>query len=286
MKFIFHHNLILAIATATIFNIVTSSVTHANVAATPPNGVDVEEFLDAQLPLDLPFTDENGKQIYLGNLFNEGKPVILSLNYSDCPMLCNLQLTGLVNALQEIDGWTAGEQFRIVSVSIDPAETTAKAKETEAKYLNAYGKEDASEGWSFLTGKQDAISKLADTVGFRYRYDPLTKEFYHVAVLIICTPEGKVSRYLYGVEYVPKTVHLSMVEAGEGKIGTSMEQLLLFCFRYDPTSGAYSLAATRIMSFGGLVTLVAVCCLVFPYWFSSSRKKNKQPQANQQVATQ
>ncbi|MCA9041742.1 MAG: SCO family protein [Planctomycetaceae bacterium] len=240
-----------------------------------PDGVGIDEHLNEIVPLNIPFKDDNGKEIFLGKYFNQGKPVILTLNYSDCPMLCSLQLSGLVSALKEIDEWTSGKQFQVVSVSIDPAETTLKAKDTKAKYLNAYGKQNAASGWSFLTGTQDSIKKLTDAVGFQYRFVPETGEYAHTAALIICAPDGKITRYLYGVEYPPQTLKLSLLEASAGKVGTSTDKILLFCYRYDPHTGAYSLLATRVMTFGALCTLGLVCLLVVPVWYRSMRSKTK-----------
>ena len=252
-----------------------TNVSPAQLPPSVPEGVEVIEHLNDQIPLDLSFTDEHGKQIFLGKLFNQGKPVILSLNYSDCPMLCSLQLTGLVNGLKEIEGWTAGDQFHVVSVSINPAETHVKAKDTEAKYLNAYGKPKAAGGWSFLTGKQEPITKLANTVGFKYRYVPDTKEYAHPAVLMICSPEGKITRYLYGVQYPGQTLKLSLLEASEGKVGTTTERIIMSCYRYNPATGTYAMAATRVMAFGAICVVGMLSLLLVPVWYRSIRSGRK-----------
>lgn len=230
--------------------------------------VGVVEKLDTQIPFDIPFRDENGNHIHLGDLFNKDIPVILSLNYSSCPMLCKLQLNGLVKALNEIEGWKAGEQFRVISVSIDHNETIQQAKATEAKYLAMYERKDAAQGWSFLVGKQESIRRLADEVGFGFKYLPKEREFAHEAALILCTPEGRVSQYLYGVEYPTQTVKFSLLEASEGNIGTTVEHAILYCFQYDPQSGTYAAAAKNIMKFGGVLILIGLAILLLPFWFT------------------
>lgn len=263
---------ILFLAGVTLFGSNLSRATADELPATrfenEMGGVGVEEKLDTQVPLELPFKDENGTDIQLGDLFNQERPVILSLNYSSCPMLCKLQLNGLVNCLNEIEGWKAGEEFQVISVSIDPKETVNQAKATEAKYLGLYKRENAYAGWSFLTGEETSISQLADAVGFGYQYRPELGEYAHAAVIILCTPEGKVSRYLYGIEYPTQTVKLSLLEAAEGKIGTTIDQVILYCFQYDSESGTYAAAARKIMTASGVLVLVLMGCLLFPFWFT------------------
>lgn len=228
-------------------------------------GVGIDEKLDTQIPLDLQFRDSSGASLVLSDLFVGERPVLLSLNYSDCPMLCRVQLNGLVEALKEMP-WLPGKEFEIVSVSIDPQETIEKSQQTKQRYLKTYGRPEAAGGWHFLTGEQEAITRLADAVGFRYKYIPDRKEFSHAAALLVCTPDGRVSRYLYGIVYEPQTLKLSLVEAGQGKIGSKLDQLLLYCFHYDPQAKAYSLTAIRIMQLGGLLTLVVLLGVLLPVW--------------------
>lgn len=237
------------------------------------DGVGVTEHLDAQVPLDLEFADADGRPTTLGDLFDEGRPVILTLNYSDCPRLCSVQLNALVDAIRKMD-WNLGDQYQIVTVSIDPTELPERAKLTKQKYLRAYGRPGAAGGWRFLVGSETNIKKLTDMVGFDYAFDG--KEYLHVAVLFVCTPEGRVSRYLYGVDYDPQTLRLSMVEAGEGKIGSSMDQILLYCFHYDSASGRYGPAAFRLMRIGGLLTVVVLGTMLSVYWLREKRKSNLQ----------
>lgn len=227
--------------------------------------VGIDDKSGTQIPLGLRFRDENGEAISLADVFDGDRPVLLSLNYSDCPLLCTLQLSGLVTALRDVD-WKAGNEYVVVSVSVDPLETTVRAKQTEQRYLKQYDRPGAADGFRFLTGSQKNIRALADAVGFRYKYVPDTKEYSHTATEIVCTPDGVVSRYLNGVAYEPQTVRLSLVEAGDGKIGSTFDQLLMYCFHYDETKGRYAPTARKIMSLGAGVTIFALVVGLVPYW--------------------
>jgi protein SCO1/2 len=233
-------------------------------------GVGVDEKLDATLPLDLKFTDADGKTRSLGSLFQQDRPVILSLNYSDCPMLCQLQLNGLVEGVKRLR-WTVGEQFDVISVSIDPKERWQRARETKQRYVKQYGRPGSANGWQFLVSDEQSIQRLAEAVGFGFRYVPERGEYAHAAVVMLCTPEGRVSRYLYGVDYPPTTLKLSLVEAGEGKIGSTLDQVLLFCFHYDAESGRYGPVARRLMQVGGVLTLLTLLVGLTPYWWRRRR---------------
>ncbi len=232
-------------------------------------GVGVDEKLGAQVPANLKFRDDRGKVIALADIFSGDRPVLLSLNYSSCPMLCRVQLNGLVEGLKKME-WTTGEEFDVVSVSIDPLETVEQAALTKKKYLEEYGRSGAGSGWRFLTGREESIRKLADTVGFRYKYLEDRKEYSHTAALMVCSPEGKVCRYLYGVMFEPQTVRLSLVEAADGKVGTTIDRFLLFCFHYDETEGRYGPVAKRIMAAGGAVTVLVLGLSLAPYWLRRS----------------
>lgn len=228
-------------------------------------GVGIDDKSGDQVPMDLRFKDENGNIVTFGDICDGERPVLLSLNYSDCPMLCGLQLNGLVSSLSEME-WSAGKEFTVVSLSVDPTETTLRAKQTEQKYLKLYGRAGAASGWRFLTGSQKNIRALANAVGFRYKYVPETGEYSHTAAEIVITPSGKISRYLYGVSYDPQTVRLSLVEASEGKVGSPLDQIILYCFHYDETKGRYGPVARRIMSAGAVVTIVALALGLLPVW--------------------
>lgn len=233
--------------------------------------VGVDEKLNAQIPLDLEFRDENGNDITLGEIYNGQRPVLLTMNYSDCPMLCSLQLNGLVDALKEMS-WSPGEEFDLVCVSIDPLETHQRARMTKAKYVKAYGRMETAAGWHFLVGDKENIQRLADTVGFRFKYIPEQRQYAHAAAAMICTPDGRVSRYMYGIQYPVQTLKLSLLEAGEGKIGSPLDQLILYCFHYDAESGRYAPAARNFMKLGGGLTLIVLLIGLMPYWIRRRRR--------------
>jgi protein SCO1/2 len=226
-------------------------------------GVGIVEHLDESIPLVLNFTDDNGKLIHLQQLFDGTHPVVLSLNYSSCPMLCGMKLRGMLEALSGMS-LEAGRDYHIVSVSIDPLETPMQARLAKQGYVRQFGK-GSDNGWHFLTGRESQIRALADAVGFQYRYIPERREYAHAAAFMICTPDGRLSRYLYGVQFDKKTVQLSLVEAAQGKIGTTLDQVLLFCFHYDANSGNYAPAAVNLMKFGGATTVLAVLAFVIPW---------------------
>lgn len=236
-------------------------------------GVGVTEKLENTLPLDLEFVSSNGKKLRLGDLFESGKPVLLSLNYSDCPMLCRLQLNGLVDGLRDMK-LEPGNDFHIVSVSIDPSETPLRSLQTKKNYLKSYGRAGTADGWHFLCGKKSAIDNLADAVGFEFKYVPERKEYAHAAVTIAITPEGKVSRYLYGVMYPPQTLRLALVEAGEGKVGTTLDRVMLFCFHYDAATGRYAPVARRLMSVGAAMTVSAMTIGLVPVWLRRRQSRS------------
>jgi len=238
-------------------------------------GVGITEHLDAQVPLDLEFVDCDGKKVTLAEVFNGRRPVILTLNYSDCPMLCIVQLNGLVDAIGKMD-WTLGDQYEILTVSIDPLETSERARLTKQKYLKIYSRPGGAAGWHFFTSHDEAnIKKVAETVGFGYRFDPVTKQYAHAAALMICTPDGRISRYLYGVQYDPQTLKFSLLEAGEGKIGTTVDRVIMYCFHYDAARGRYGPHAFRIMQLGGALTVVILAGMLSVYWLRERRGGRK-----------
>ena len=247
------------------------------------DGVGVDERLRAELPLDLEFTNSSGKTLSLGDLIRHGRPVLLSLNYSDCPMLCRLQLNGLVDGLRQMK-MQPGRDFDVISVSIDPLETPQRARQTKQHYLKSYGYPQTADGWHFLCGDRQSIAALADAVGFQYKYVPERKEYAHAAVTIAITPEGIVSRYLYGVVYPPRTLRLSLVEAASGKIGTTIDRVLLFCLHYDATTGRYAPVARNMMKVGASVTLGALALTLLPIWLRTrAQQQSLSPQHEDDV---
>jgi protein SCO1/2 len=219
--------------------------------------VDFEQRLNAAVPLDLPFRDDSGEDVALGAYFHEGRPVILVLAYYRCPMLCNLVLNGLTQALRDIS-FDAGREFEVVVVSFDPRESAELATEKKATYLKRYGREGADAGWHFLTGDQPAITRLTKAVGFQYRYDPERDEFAHASGIVLLTPGGRVSRYFYDVQFHPRDLRLGLVEASQSQIGSPIDRVLLFCFHYDPAEGKYGAAVMRFVRLGGVLTLLMV----------------------------
>ncbi len=218
--------------------------------------VGFDQRLDAQVPLDLTFKDEAGTDVRLGDYFNN-KPVILVLAYYRCPMLCTLVLNGLVQGMLDMN-FNAGREFNVVTVSFDPRETPDLAAEKKATYLTRYGRPGASAGWHFLTGKEDAIHQLTQAVGFRYTYDAAADQFAHATGIVVLTPAGRISRYFYDVRFSGRDLRLALVEASANKIGSPIDQVLLFCFHYDPTIGRYGVAIMNLVRAGGVLTMVVL----------------------------
>jgi protein SCO1 len=215
--------------------------------------VGIDQKLNQTIPLNLAFRDENGQTVQLAQFFGQ-KPVILTLVYYNCPMLCTQVLNGVESGLKELQT-DIGKQFEVVTVSIDPTESHVLAKVKQEMYVGMYGRPAAAQGWHFLTGDEPQIKQLADAVGFRYAYDPDTKQFAHASAIMLLTPEGKISRYFYGIQYPSRELRLGLVEASEGKIGTPVDQVLLFCYHYDPKTGKYGLLISRVIQAGGALTV-------------------------------
>jgi protein SCO1/2 len=240
---------------------------------TPPElqGVGITEHLGAQVPLDLEFRDEEGRTVRLRDYFQGERPVILTLNYSNCPMLCSLQLNALVDGLRGLAS-TPGQEFVILTVSIDPHELPPRAKLTQRRYIEAYGKREAAAGWHFLTGREENIRALAGSVGFGYRWDEESKSFLHAAALFVLTPEGQVSRYLYGVLYEPQDLKLALLEASQGKLGTTLDRIILYCFHYDAAKGHYAPAAIVLMQAAGSLFVLVLGFFLVRRWVHDWRQ--------------
>jgi protein SCO1 len=223
--------------------------------------VGIDQKLGQQVPLDLIFVDESGRDVRLGDLFR-ARPVVLALVYYECPMLCTQVLSGLDGSLTALS-LSAGTDFDIVVVSFDPGETAALAAQSRKTFLNRYRRAGAEGGVRFLTGRQESISKLADAVGFRYAYDAEIDQFAHPAAITLLTGDGRISRYLYGIEFAPKDFRLGLVEASEGRIGTAVDSLLLFCYHYDPESGKYGMAIMNLIRLAGVITVVCLGAFIF-----------------------
>jgi protein SCO1/2 len=222
--------------------------------------VGIDQRLNEQVPLDLRFRDEAGRTVRLGDYFGR-KPVILALVYYECPMLCTEVLNGLVGSLKVLS-FDVGNQFTVVTVSFNPRETPALAAAKKAAYLGRYARPGAAGGWHFLTGEEPSIAALTRAVGFHYTYDPKTNQYAHAAGIMVLTPQGKISRYFYGIEYAPRDLRLGLVEASANKIGSPIDQLLLFCYHYDPAIGKYSAIVMNFVRLGGVITMLALGTLI------------------------
>ncbi len=220
-------------------------------------GVDVVEHLGERIPAMLAFKDENGADVTPADYLNADVPVVLTFNYSSCPMLCSLQLNALVTGLKGLE-FSVGKEFRIVTIILDPNETPETAHRMKARYLSQYGRPGTEGGWHILTGSDANVKALAASVGFQYAYNEARKEYVHPAAITLLSPDGKIARYLYGLEYPEKTLRLGLVEASEGRVGSSLDRLILYCFHYDSTEGQYAPIAARIMQVGGAVTVTVL----------------------------
>lgn len=222
--------------------------------------VGIDQNLGAELDLELPFLDESGRDVRLGEYFDE-RPVVLVLAYYECPQLCTMVLNGTLQSLRAIRAYDCGRDYEVVVISIDPGESPELARAKRDAYVAEYGRAGAEEGWHFLVGPEASIRSVADAAGFRYVYDPKTDEYAHASGIMVTTPDGHLSRYFYGVEYVTKDLQLGLVEASEGRIGTLTDKVLLLCYMYDPATGEYGLAIMTSLRILGGVTVV----LMFGY---------------------
>ena len=256
--------------------------------------VKVDQKLGGQIQLNLPLTDSSGRRVKTGAFFDGKKPTIITLNYSDCPMLCSVQLDQLTKSLAELD-LKIGRDFQMLTVSIDPKETTEAAAKTKSKYVDLLRKTQPSvdQGWTFCTAQKSIITRLADNLGFRFTYDSKSGEYYHPAMLAFVSPEGVISRYSLAVDFPPEDMRKALVEAGEGTIGTPVDQILLWCFSYDPDSNSYVPQAWRMMRLAGAGTVGLMLACLAPYWVGRKAFPRKKADAesasvvttDQEVAT-
>jgi protein SCO1/2 len=223
--------------------------------------VGINQNLNTQLPLDLTFKDETGKTVQLRDYFNNNKPAVLSLVYYNCPMLCTMTLNGESAAFKPLS-LEIGTDFNVITVSFDPRETPELAAQKKSVYLKELNRPGAATGWHFLTGDEQNISQLAQSVGFKYYYDKSSNQFAHASAIIVLTPGGKISRYFQGLEYSPKDLRLSLIEASNNQIGSKTDQLLLLCYQYDPTTGRYGLAIMRAVRVGGIITFILLTTFI------------------------
>jgi protein SCO1 len=235
-----------------------SAATAPPADARPPalREVGIDQRLGESLPLDAAFTDDHGRAVTLGDYFGT-KPVVLVMTYFECPMLCTLVLNGLGSTLKTMS-FEPGKEFDVVAVSFDPRDTAEKAAAKKATYVAEYGRRETADGWHFLTGPPASIERVAKAAGFRYTWVPEQKQFAHAAAIMVATPDGKLARYFYGVDYAPRDLRLGLVEAADRKIGSPVDTLLLFCYQYDPATGKYGMIALNAVRTGGVVTVLAI----------------------------
>jgi protein SCO1/2 len=236
----------------------------------PLREVRFDQRLDEQVAPDLRFRDELGRSVRLGDYFGH-RPVILVLAYYRCPMLCTQVLNGLVRCLLDVP-LVMGTDFEVVTVSFDPRETPELAAAKKATYLERYGRPGAGSGWHFLTGDETPIKRLAEAVGFRYRYDAKNDQYAHASGIMVLTPKGRISRYFYDISYSPRDVRLGLVEASDNRVGSPVDQVLLFCFHYDPTEGKYGPVVMNFVRLGGVLVMLAVGSLFVLLWRQESRR--------------
>jgi protein SCO1/2 len=218
--------------------------------------VGIKQNLNEQIPPDLAFTDDTGRPVHLGDYFGK-KPLILNLVYFTCPMLCGEELNGLESALRVMK-FDAGKEFEVITVSFDPKDTPAAAAKKKAEIIKRYKHPGAEQGWHFLVGSQDSIDKISKASGFEFEYDPKSQQFAHSTAIMVLTPQGRIAQYYYGIEYPPNDLRLALVDASREKIGNVVDELLLYCYHYDPEKGKYSATIMRILRLAGVATLLCL----------------------------
>lgn len=234
--------------------------------------IDVVEHLGRKVPLDLTFVNDLGDTVLLGDHLGQGRPTILVLGYYQCPMLCNLVFNGLVDGFNSLE-WTIGDQYQVLTVSINPRETADLAGAKRANYLGQLTVPVEERGWTFMVGAEDQSAALAEAVGFMYFYDTVRQEYAHPALAVVLTDDGTISRYLYGIHFSKTDLKLSLLEASEGRIGTTIDRLIMYCFHYDPDARGYTVVAANIMKLGGAVTLVVLALSLSLLFYGERRRK-------------
>ncbi len=233
-------------------------------------GVGIDEKLGHDLDLNLKFKDEQGQLVTLGSFFQSGVPVIMSPVYFSCPGLCNFHLNGLTDGLKGMD-WTIGDKFKVLSISFDPKETPDLAAKKKETYMKLYGRPGIESSWHFLTGDAATIKTLTDSLGFKYHWNEKANDWAHASAAVVVSPKGVITRYLPGIIFEPKDIKLAVIEGGKGQVGTFVDQLVLYCFHYNPTQSKYTLAAFNIMKVGGGLTILLLALGLLPLWYKSRR---------------
>tara|TARA_B100000212_G_scaffold317489_1_gene273172 strand:- start:452 stop:1264 length:813 start_codon:yes stop_codon:yes gene_type:complete len=227
--------------------------------------IDIIENLGGYIPLEEKFVDESGEIIEIGSLFDNEIPTILTLNYFECPMLCTLVLNGLAESIKNLT-LNSGDDYQIITIDINPNEKTLFANQKKKNYIKGYGLQNVEKNWHFLTGSQESIKRIADSIGYIYYYDEQRDEYMHPAAITLLGSEGKISRYLYGIEFPNKDLKLGILEASEGKVGSTLDKIILYCYHYDPYKNTYTIFATNVMRLGGIFTIIFLCIMIAGYW--------------------
>jgi protein SCO1 len=258
---------------------INSGVMSAPANTRPPRleNVGIEQHLDAQVPPDLIFRDETGKAVKLGDYFGR-KPLILNLVYYNCTMLCGEALAGLSSAMRLVK-FDVGNEFEVVTVSFDPRETPEMAAAKKKEYVGRYGRANAAAGWHFLTGQPESINSLTKAVGFQYQYDPKSNQYAHATAIMVLTPQGRVSRYFYGVDFPPKDLRMGLVEASQDKIGNAVDAVLLYCYHYNPETGKYGAMVAHILRLAAAATILLLGSLLFILWKLDRSATRRTPQS-------
>lgn len=233
-------------------------------------GVGIDEKLGSYIDLDITFQNDTGEPVQLNKFFTGKKPVILSMVYFSCPSLCNYHLNGLTDSLKQLE-LTVGKDFEIVAVSMDHRENAEVAGPKKSNYLKEYGRPESESGWHFLTGDKTSIDKLADQIGFKFKWLEVEKEFAHASAATIMTPNGQISRYLHGIQFLPETIKFALLEASDGKIGNVVDKVLMYCFQFDPKKNKYTIYAWRFMQIGGLIMIIILAIFLAPIWLRERR---------------
>jgi len=235
--------------------------------------IGIEEKLGETIPLDLTFTNEKGEQVTLKSYFEEGKPVLLNLIYFNCPSLCSLILNGVADGLHDLR-WTPGDEFKVLTISIDHTEDHLLAAQQKEAYLEMFDRPGIENGWHFLTGTEDQIAALTESVGYKFVWSEEAQEYLHGSAIMFLSPEGKISRYLYGVMYSELNIRNALFDAADGKVGSTVERIMLYCFTYDEESGSYAPYAVRIMKLGGVAILLVLGLFLGIFWLKERNKTN------------
>jgi protein SCO1/2 len=270
--------LAVALLAASAWGQMNNGIMGAPANSRPPRleNVGIEQHLNAQVPPDLTFRDDAGKTVKLGDYFGH-KPLILNLVYYNCTMLCGEALAGLASAMRLVK-FDVGNEFDVVTVSFDPRETPEMAAAKKVDYVKRYGRANAAAGWHFLTGQPDSINALTKVVGFQYQYDPKSNQYAHATAIMVLTPQGRISRYFYGVDFPPKDLRMGLVEASQGKIGNAVDAVLLYCYHYDPETGKYGAMVANILRLAAAATILIMGGFLFILWrldLSVTRKRAK-----------